>query len=315
MNAQAFIKILRRIFVHNFYLKFIAAILTLALFIWVSEDRETVIVGYAPVQIVVPEDRALVSEPIDRVRVTIRGRWSTISRFDISQLEPLRVNLSSTDPDQTVALFADMIRVPPGLRVTHVEPPSLLVETEAESLKTVPVRPRLIGEPAPSYFVDQVQVQPETVTIRGPESRIQDITSVPTATINIDSLSESLRQKVDVRPQEALISLEDDQPVEVEVQIAQEQIVQTFYNLPVIAVNTAYDTTITPATTNLSLRGGARGFEELDREALRVEIDLSKEDQRPPGTYSKEAQVRNIPKGLTVDRLYPDRFRITTKEP
>lgn len=315
MNGQVLVNILRRIFVHNFYLKFIAAILTLALFIWVSEDRETVIVGYAPVQIVVPDDRALVSEPIDRVRVTIRGRWSTVSRFDISQLEPIRVNLSPTDPDQSVALFADMIRVPPGLRVTHVEPASLLIETEPESLKTVSVRPRIIGEPAPSHFVEEVSVQPETVTIRGPQSRLNEITSVPTATINIDSQSTSLRQKVDVRPQEGLISLENDEPVEVEITIAQEQLVQTFYSLPVIAVNTAYETTITPATTNLSLRGGARGFEELDREALRVEIDLSKEDQRPPGTYSREAQVRNIPKGLTVDRLYPDHFRVTTKEP
>lgn len=315
MNGKLLTTLLRRIFVENFYLKFTAAILTLALFIWVSEDRETVIVGYAPVQIVVPDDLVLVSEPVDRVRVTIRGRWSRISRFDISQLEPIRVNLSPSDPDQVVALFADMIRVPPGLRVTHIEPSSLLVETEPESLKTVPVRPRIIGEPAPSYFVEEVSVQPEAITIRGPESLLTEITSIPTATINIDSKNASLRQRVDLRPQEALISLEHDEPVEVLVTIGQEELVQTFYNLPVIAVNTAYDTTISPATTNLSLRGGARAFEELDREALRVEIDLSEEDQRPTGTYSREAEVRNVPRGLTVDRLYPDRFRVTTKEP
>ncbi|MFU8804522.1 MAG: hypothetical protein ACNA8W_11980, partial [Bradymonadaceae bacterium] len=82
MNGGVLRSIARRVFVHNFYLKFIAAVLTLALYIWVSEDRETVVAGFAPVRIVVPEDLILVSEPPDRIKVTIRGRWSDITRFD-----------------------------------------------------------------------------------------------------------------------------------------------------------------------------------------------------------------------------------------
>lgn len=307
--------LLRRIFIHNFYLKFIAAVLTLALYIWVSEDREAVIADYARVQIVVPEDMVLVSDPPDRVKVTIRGRWSDINRFDATQLDPIRIDLSRSDRSTTVDISPNMIRVPPGLRVTNVEPNSLFVELEDESYRTVPITPQISGEPHSSYAVESVRVTPQTVTIRGPQSRIDAINAVSTQTVDISDRTRSLRRQVQLRTDDGLVTPELDDPVVVEVDIETQEITHTFEDIPVEAVNTSFNTTVAPATTNITVRGPKPVVETLDPSILRVEIDLSDEDDALPGTYSREAEVFNIPQNITLVSIFPERFRVTTTEP
>lgn len=307
--------VLRQLIIRNFYLKFIAAVLTLALYIWVSEDRETVVAGFAPVQMVVPDGLVLVSDPIDRVKVSIRGRWSDIHRFDASQLDPIRLELSPTDRDTVVNLTSNMIRVPPGLRVTNLEPASVYVDMEREVSKTVQVSPQISGEPAPSYTVDEVRASPSTVTLLGPRSRLDRLTSIPTEVIDISGRSHDLRRQVRLRIEDGLLRAEDPHPLVVDVSISTQVTTETFREIPVVGVNTRYATSVEPATTSISLRGPMNIIDELGPEILRAEIDLSNEDQRPPGTYSRDVSIENVPPEVELIRVFPERFRITTAEP
>ncbi len=314
MKGGVLIQLARRIFVRNFYLKFIAIILTLALYIWVSEDRETVVAGYAPVRIVVPDDMTLVSDPIDRVKVTFRGRWSDINRFDPSDIDPLRIDLSPADRDRVVSITSDMIGVPPAIRVTDIEPSSMYVDLEPEIFKNVPVRPRISGDPRASYTVTDIRVIPRTVTLRGPESRLQDIDSVRTEHIDITGRTEPLRREIRLDIDDGLVTAELDAPVSLEIDIETEEIEETLSEVSVDAVNTSYEASIDPEAANLTVRGPESVVSEFDRELIRVEIDLSEEDNRPPGTYSRRAEVVNLPPELELERIHPDRFRVITTE-
>lgn len=315
MNRGVLIKLARRVFVKNFFLKFIAAVLTLALYIWVSEDRETVVAGYAPVQIVVPDGLSLVSDPIDRVKVTFRGRWSDINRFDPSDLDPIRLDLSPTDKDTVVSITSDRMAVPPTIRVTDIEPDSMYVDLERESYKNVPVRPRVSGNPRSPYTVEQVQITPETITIRGPESRLDDIDAVPTERVDITDRTRSLRREVRPDISDGLITAEFDTPIELTVDIVTEEIAERLDGVPVEAVNTSYETTVEPTVAQVEVRGPKPVVEDLDRDLIRGEIDLSSEDERPPGTYSRGAQVVNLHPDLDVVRIHPERFRVVTEAP
>lgn len=306
---------LRQLVVRNFYLKFIAAVLTLALYIWVSEDRETVVAGFAPVQMVVPDSMALVSDPIDRVKVTIRGRWSDVHRFDASQLDPIRLDLSPTDRDSIVTITANMVRVPPGLRVTNIEPSSVYVDLEREIRKTVSVSPQLSGETASSFSIESVEASPSTVTLIGPRSRLDPITSVPTEPIDISGRSTSLTTQARLRTEDGLVRPESDDPVVVNIVVSTLEAEEAFLEVPVVAVNTSYATSIEPSTTSVTLRGPMNIIDEIGPDILRAEIDLSEEDRRPPGTYSRDIIIQNIPPEVELIRVYPDRFRVTTADP
>ncbi|RDV38852.1 YbbR-like domain-containing protein [Bradymonadaceae bacterium TMQ3] len=314
MSSLSLQTVLRRIFVHNFSLKFIAAVLTLALYIWVSEDRETVVASFAPVRIVVPENQVLVSDPLDRVKVTIRGRWSDINRFDPSNLEPIRLDLTPADSDSIVTISGNMVRVPPGLRVVSIEPSSMYVELEPEAQRVVPIIPQTTGEPQSSYVVEGVDVSPARVTIRGPRSRLERINSVQTEPVDVGSRSESFERNVQLRVEDGLVRVEYDSRISVRVRIGSELITRTLEDVPITGVNTSLDVNISPATTSVSVRGPRGLVEALNPDVVRAEIDLSDEDRRPPGTFSKTVEIQNLPPGVEMTRVYPDRFRVITTE-
>src|SRR5690554_3710667 len=207
MSSLTLRNILRRIFVHNFSLKFIAGVLTLALYIWVSEDRETVVASFAPVRIVVPDNLMLVSDPLDRVKVTIRGRWSDINRFDPSNLEPIRLDLTRADSDSIVTISSTMVRVPPGLRVVSIEPSSMYVELEQEAQRMVPIIPQTTGQPQSSYVVEGIDVNPARVAIRGPRSRLDRINSVQTEPVDVSNHNESFERNVQLLVDDGLVPI------------------------------------------------------------------------------------------------------------
>lgn len=312
MRRGTLIGLAKRVFFRNFYLKFIAAVLTLALYIWVSEDRETVVVRHAQVQTVVPDGMVLVSDPVDRVNVTIRGRWSDINRFDADDLDPIRVNLTPGDTDSVVSFSSDMVSLPPTLRVTNLEPSSMYVDLEPESYKTVPVRPRVTGEPGRSYTVEAIRVSPQTVTIRGPTSRIEGIDSVATEAIDISHRTRSLQRTAQPLVDDGLVTVELDEPIVVEVDIETEVITETLTGISVEAVNTSYETDVEPSTAEITVRGPQPVVEQLDRDLIRAEIDLSDVEDRRPGVYSRSATVFNLPREVELLAVQPERFRVVT---
>ncbi|MBA2662155.1 MAG: YbbR-like domain-containing protein [Bradymonadaceae bacterium] len=303
---------LRRIFVHNFYLKFVAAVLTLALYIWVSDDREMVVAGYAPVRVVVPDDMVLTSDPLDRVKVTIRGRWSDINRFDPSQIDPIRIDLTRTDQDSVVALSTDMVRVPPGLRVVAIEPGHMLVQLEEEADKSVRVVAQIVGEPRPPYALSELKVTPEEVVLRGPRSVVDRISTVSTEALDLSNRTQSFQKQVRLRLENPQLSYDLDQPIVVQAIIVTQEATRTFENVPVSAVNTTHAVEVSPPTTTITVRGPSDVVERMRTDIMRAELDLSAEDRRPPGTFSKDVIVRNLPSDVTLVRVYPMSFRVTT---
>lgn len=314
MSSLSLRGVLRRVFVHNFSLKFIAAVLTLALYIWVSEDRETVVASFAPVRIVVPDDLVLVSDPLDRVKVTIRGRWSDINRFDPSNLEPIRLDLTRADSDSIVTISGNMVRVPPGLRVVSIEPSSMYVELEQEAQRVVPIIPQTTGSPQNSYVVEGVDVTPSRVTIHGPRSRLDRINSVQTEAVDVGNRSDSFERNVQLRVDDGLVRVDYDSRISVRVRIGSELITRTLDDVPITGVNTSLEASISPASTSVTVRGPRGLVEALDPDVVRAEIDLSDEDRRPPGTFSKTVEIQNLPPGVEMTRVYPDRFRVITTE-
>lgn len=315
MNWSPALSVIRRSVVKNFFLKFIALTLALSLYIWVSEDRETVVAGYAPIRMVVPDGLVLVSEPIDRVKITFRGRWSDINRFDPSNLDPIRLDLSVSDADSVVTIGRDRVAVPPSIRVTDIEPDSIFVDLEREDLKNVTLRPRIVGDPRTSYTIEDVRIRPETITIRGPISRLEQIDSVYTERVDITDQTNTVQRQVRPDIADGLITAELDTPIELVVEIVTEEIDKELTGITVDAVNTSYVTSVEPDTAQVIVRGPQSIISTMNEDLIRAEIDLTEEDERPPGTFSRPAEVVNLPPDVDAIQIYPQRFRVVTTRP
>jgi YbbR domain-containing protein len=123
----------------------------------------------------------------DGVRVQVAG-----SRFLVERLRPdqvgLHVDLRGAGPAvTTVDLGAGDVELPPGLRVTGIEPPRLTVALERRVVKTVPVTP--VASPLPPGAGPAVwAVDPPSVAVVGPQSAVDRLKDVKTRPLDLTGL-------------------------------------------------------------------------------------------------------------------------------
>jgi YbbR domain-containing protein len=312
-SGSRVLSFLRAIFVRNFHLKSIALLLTLALYLWVGEDRETQVIATAPIQISVPEDQILLKPNIDKVKVTLRGRWSSLNRFDQEEMKPVVVTLSKSDDGELVPITPESVQIPPGLRVVSIEPSFIRVEMENRVDKEIDIKPRIVGHTRGSYEIGEVRVDPEKLTVSGPESVTATMESIPTEAIDVTGRVRTFKKRVQLRPDSRLISYELNSPVTVTVPIRAEEIQREIEKVTVHPVNTTYETAITPSKLDLTVRGPRSLVQNLDRSTLHAIVDLSREEEREPGTFEKKVEIRNLPADLEIVRMQPTHFLVTTK--
>ena len=313
LGARA-VDLLQGIFVRNFHLKAIALLLTFALYLWVGEDRETQVIAAAPIQLSVPEDQILLQPKIDKVKVTLRGRWSALNRFDQTELKPVVVTLSESDDGRLVPITPDAVQVPSGLRVVSIEPSFIRVEMETKAEKEVDIKPRIVGRTRGSYTIGEVAVSPSSLTVSGPESTMKNLTSIPTEAIDVTGRVRTFKKRVQLRPESPMISYNLDTPITVTVPIKAEEIQRTIDDIEVKAVNTTYKTSISPETLDLTIRGPRSVIEALEPNTIHAVVEMTKEDERAPGTFEKESEIRNLPADAEIVSIAPKTFLVTTKE-
>jgi YbbR domain-containing protein len=306
-------QIAHNIFVRNGHLKAIALLLTVALYLWVGEDRETQMIAAAPVRFSVPEELILTQPNIDRVKLTLRGRWSSLNQFDQNDLEPVVIQVSPEDDGQVVPITPDAVQLPPGVRTTSIEPSAVRVELEDRVDKTVKLSPRVVGRTRPGYVIQGVEVTPSELTVSGPQSVIGPLQSVPTERIDVTGRARSFQKQVQLRPESSQINYNLSSPVTVSVQIAAEEAQRTLQGLRVRPVNTSYETEIEPSNLNITVRGPAATVEELDSEQVYAVLDLAPQDAQEPGTFEKKPTLRNIPDTVEIVRMQPEYFLVTTR--
>ncbi len=304
----------RDIFVRNFHLKAIALLLTFALYLWVGEDRETQIIATAPLQFSVPENHMLLKPDVDQAKVILRGRWSTLNEFDQTDLQSIVVELSKSDDERLVPIEPESVQVPPGLHVVSIEPSFVRVDLEETVSREVAIEPRIVGRTRGSYRLGEVEVEPDKVTVSGPENVMENLGSIPTEPIDVTGRVRSFEKQVQLRPENSLINYNLEGPVTVSVPIRAERVEKTLEDVEVSAVNTTYRTDVSPEALEVTLEGPRSVIENLDSESIHAIVDLSEEDDLPPGTFEKKVEVRNLPSDVELVDIHPTHVVVKTLE-
>src|SRR5690606_18538429 len=100
--------------------------------------------------------------------------------------DPIRMNLAGAKAGVvTYRFFSDNIRLPIGVRVLSVNPPSIVVKLEARKTKEVPVRLELKNNLPEGYVLKKAEISPKVAKIRGPVSRVDAITELMTIPIDL----------------------------------------------------------------------------------------------------------------------------------
>lgn len=113
-------------------------------------------------------------------RVTLRGPERLMQELHPSEVHAV-LDLQGAGPgESTFDLTRGEIHVPRDVKVVQVVPSQFHISFDRSVTRTVPVQPRVIGTLLSGYGITEVTADPPTITIVGPERRVDSIQSAMT---------------------------------------------------------------------------------------------------------------------------------------
>jgi hypothetical protein len=281
------------------------ASLGLALVLWfVIAGRQTAERGVAvPVELRnVPRDLELTGDAANTVDVRLRASPGLIDSLDSGKVLAAIDLAGAHEGERIVQLTPDQIQVPFGFRVVKITPSLLSLNLERTHRKAVPIRPRVIGRPAPGFEVAEVASDPPEVQVVGPKSRVQEIESAFTEPVSVEGADRTVDESVNVGLEDPLLRLEGGSRVRVVAHVREAHERRTFEGLKVIA--RGRPALIRPASVRVVLEGPATELRHLSAAEVRPFVNLPREGATP-GRLPVAVEIASGHPGVSVVETTP----------
>ncbi|MBU0552033.1 hypothetical protein KKF91_21435 [Myxococcota bacterium] len=306
-------KRLRRLLFENFAQKLTALMLAAALVAVKREDKTSVLTVAVQVHVSHPPNRVLVTPPIDKVHITVEGKYSAIRRFQAETIPKLEVPLSGLEGDQ-FPLEPEMFKVPPELKVRTIRPSALMIRFEERKKATVAVKQSFEGEPVSGYRVTHVNIEPDTVVVEGSASAVERLEVVHTAPISLVGRDRPFSVSVALKtPPGYMTLLNGGRRHQVTVRIEEKRGTMVVAGRPVLVkgvVEGERGFKTSPSEVDVTLHGPVQALNQIDPQWIAPYVDVSKvpADLKvvKPGSKLEATQIRfDPPEGLSLYEIKP----------
>ena len=269
----------------------------LAVMLWmVVSGEETVERGLrVPLELQqFPSGLELLVDAPSFVDVRVRGSSGTLSRVgpgDIVGVLDLRTARAGR---RLFQMTPEQIRVPFGVQVVQMTPPSIALSFEASARRVVPVVPATEGNPAPGFIVGSMTVEPATVEVIGPESAIERVTEAITESIDVADARQDVTDAVTVGFLDPALRLKSPQLAIVRVHVIPGPVERVLEGRPVrlLGTPTGLVAQTIPAVVDVVLRGEKQRLSRIDAAAIAASVDLR---GLGPGEYTLAVHVDSSP--------------------
>jgi diadenylate cyclase len=175
----------RRHVLHNFGLKLLSLALAVALWLAVARDPVAEVAVEVPIEFHnIPENLEISSENIPRAQIRVRGPQRVVRHLQSADVSA-DIELSGMKPgERTFDLTAEQVHQPKELEVVQIIPSQFHLTFDARLTRQVPVHPRVVGTFAPGYAIAQIVSEPSTVTISGPQKRVEAVEAAITDSVD-----------------------------------------------------------------------------------------------------------------------------------
>lgn len=174
----------------------------------------------------IPEGKALADAPPGDMRVEIEGTgWDLLFdyfsnpaielHYDLSQTDDLLLNRSQLRSEILGQLSSN------DIKISEINYESIDLELEEKITKTVPIRlEHKLSFDAEYHLLDSIELEPDSVTVTGPVSEIEQIQKWRTDSLIIENLESSVTREVSLKSPPQVVSL-STQNVEVRIPVEQ----------------------------------------------------------------------------------------------
>jgi YbbR domain-containing protein len=212
---------MRLFLLQNMPLKLVSLALAALLWFVIAGEKSSEVGLSVPVELKnFPKDLELTGDAVNAVEVRLRASPSIIQSLGPQEVSA-HVDLSGVaEGEHIVNLTADSIRIPFGVKVVRINPSTLTLTLERTVQKVVPVRPRLLGRPAPGHEVAEVTSSPPEVRVAGPKSRVQEAEGAFTEPVSVEAATATVVEDVNLGVDDPLLRIQGSPRVRVTARIA-----------------------------------------------------------------------------------------------
>lgn len=205
----------------------------------------------------------------------------------------------------------DEVRAPFGVEVTQVVPSTLSLELERSARRRVPIVPAVAGQPAPGFVIGTKTVEPATVEIIGPESRVRQISEATTEPVPVRDARVRVRDTVNVGVIDSAVRLADPTVAQVTVEIWPAPVERGLTDVPIRWRNlpSGLSAQLSPNLTGVTVRGTKEVVDNLRSDAILAYVDLA---GLGAGRYNLRVQVDQTER-FGVDAIDPAIVAVTIK--
>lgn len=166
---------------HNFGLKLVS--LLAAVLLWAAVTREPMaeVAIQVPLEFQnAPEQLEISTETIPQVQVRVRGPVREVRDLSPSEVHAF-IDLTQARPgERTYDLNAKRIHLPQGVEFVQAVPSQMRLTLDERMSRKVDIKARVIGSFLPGYRLENVTVNPSTVTIIGPSAHVRSVEAAVT---------------------------------------------------------------------------------------------------------------------------------------
>ena len=262
-------KLLRRIFVEDWSLKLLSLAIAVVLWLLVTGQNQPV-TAHVNVQLnfIRPPSLEISNDPPRTVDVMLTGSRNKLDALTSLDLVAT-VDISDQRAGERVLRLADKAQIvlPQGIKVDGFQPSAIPIRLEEIVERQIAVEPKLEGKPENGFEVYAVYPNKGSVAVRGPTSRVNALQKASTESIWLSGHKESFTaQNVALDGPDPKVDLLEPM-VNVAVEIGEQRIEKIFSG---VAVTTAQNGKVQPATTSITLLGVSSFLDSLKPEELKV---------------------------------------------
>jgi YbbR domain-containing protein len=255
-----------------------------------------------------PAGLEMMGEAPSLVDVRVRGASAALSQLGpgdiVAQLDLRTARVGR----RLYQLTPEQVRVPFGVQVVQVTPPTVGLSFEPSASKLVLVAPAVEGDPAPGYVVGKVAVEPSTVEVVGPQSAVERVTEAVTEPVSVAGARQEVSDGVTVGFLDGSLRLKTPRLAQVRVEILPGPVERTVRERPVHLMNIESHLVAraVPNAVDVVLRGSREGVNRVSVDEVVAAIDLA---GLGAGSYTLPVRVES-PSHAGVARVLPATIQV-----
>ncbi len=245
----------------------------------------------------------------EKVRVTVRGAASTVGSLRGDDVGPVQLDLREGHR-RTVRFSRSMLRMPAGATIVSFTPPVLELEWDTLATRVLPTRATVLGAPVARSRVENLEVEPRQVRVRGPTQALELLDGVHTEAVDVTGLGPGrYERRVALETLREGLSLGVSTTARVSFEVVPEVQRRVFERLAVAAVGMS-GVTLRPPVVDVVVRGAPAAVEALLPSQV-VPFVPALEGGAPRAPQNAAVQVRPLPDGVTAVEVSPHEVLVT----